>query len=530
MINWRNLTKFVGRNIATLGEVFGLPEMGISERVTGGALPEQTSPYITTQQGAYVSPLTQAKKPVTLPPLPTPAPPVRRLPERQVLGTGQQVPVAPATQAPAQELPAPVLAQQQTGQQISQSGQEAMQAIPQELLEPSPELQAAQQAVEQFPFEQYIQPVLDLYGEFEKTLRETTHPATLSGIETEREKVMRGIETTETGAYAKLGRQQEREEGRTALAIQGIKERKRSAVGEAQSQYDEIQQGMQSLYGGTTGTGKFAGELAYRSANRNIANIRGAAMLGIAQNQAALTNVIAEIVGARGNIETEAMRQVADINTWAQQQQKEARASMEEQLNRINLARAESEATKADKRLALLQDTRNFLAGLDTQSKQLQQQVFLGAQQQADKLEFMEAQANQDFQTALKTATMIPTPNVSVFTPQQALAAGQIPSTAQIISPTEGTGTAPRIRTEVITIGGKKKLINSDTGELIADLGEDIKGIETPSPAAMQRIMEMIAEGQLSPEYAEQLYGIKWEGETGSGGIINKILDWLKGS
>lgn len=479
------LRRATARNIATVGEIFGLPELGISERVAGAAT--QTKPFIQTVGGAYRKPVVGYTPISYTPYIPSPALPS---PMPVITGGGGGGQTLGATRAGGQPAPAVTAAPQPQlqdlginvlGEQIAQAeaGVAATRTAPSQAEGAQRQAEEAQRQMEAelAKYDQAYQRALEAIGGYETWLTQSYQPTQIGGIETQAAAGRGRIEAERERGLASYGRQRAGAERQLGLATQKIQEQERSAAAEARRQFAEIQQGMQALYGGTTGTGAFATELAGRSAMVNIANVRGAALTGIAENEAAFQNTVGEITGAENDIRSEAMRAINEIDASTMQQKKEIESEVLRQLTEINLKKGESEAAKSERRMAVLQNIRDYYANIETRQAELEMRELDKAQSYLNQLNMLradiEARANAQFQMQLREA-QIPTPMVSVYTPQQAIAAGQIPSTAQIITPpTATTKTGARVGTKgmLTTLGGRKVLIDPYTGEIIKDYG-----------------------------------------------------------
>lgn len=110
-----------------------------------------------------------------------------------------------------------------------------------------------------------------------------------------------------------------------------------TAADEARRQYSEIQQGIQSRYGGTTGTGAFAGEVAGAQTMKNIGNIRQT----LAQSITAIDNKKEELREV-GRIALE------DIKNNTQEQINQAKQRLENSLADIRRQKGELQGRKAE--------------------------------------------------------------------------------------------------------------------------------------------------------------------------------------
>jgi hypothetical protein len=159
----------------------------------------------------------------------------------------------------------------------------------------------------------------------------------------------------------------------------------RSAADEARRQYSEVQQGIQSRYGGTTGTGAFATELAGGQAIRSIANVHEAAGKAIAGLDDKLVQV-QEI----GRIALQ------DIENQARDQTAKAKSNLELALADIRNQKGQLLAHKAEMAANAMQHYQDTVNQVNANNTAFKQQLFM--QQQA---------AQQQLEAARSRATSI---------------------------------------------------------------------------------------------------------------------------
>jgi hypothetical protein len=163
------------------------------------------------------------------------------------------------------------------------------------------------------------------------------------------------------------------------------KQYEQSASDSARRQYSEIQQGLQSRYGGTTGTGAFASELAGTQTLRSMADIKTNA----ANAQAALSDKLLQVeeVGrtALAHIESDTADQVA-----------KAKSNLQLQLADIRNQKGQLMAHKAELAANAVQMYQQTVNQVNTANAQFKQQLYV--QQQA---------AQQTLQQSLQKATGI---------------------------------------------------------------------------------------------------------------------------
>lgn len=111
-------------------------------------------------------------------------------------------------------------------------------------------------------FDALIRPALDALSAYEPTLQ-NNYDTNVNNINSASQTQMAGNKANIDAQSATLN---QAKGSQTDLAT--------SAADEARRQYSEIQQGLQARYGGTSGTGAFAGELVGRQTQQNIGKIR----------------------------------------------------------------------------------------------------------------------------------------------------------------------------------------------------------------------------------------------------------------
>jgi len=143
-----------------------------------------------------------------------------------------------------------------------------------------------------------------------------------------------------------------------------------SAVAEARRQYGEIQQGIQGLYGGSTGTGAFATELAGRETLRNIGGVRQQ-----------VSNAITEIDDRLGQVREVVSMQIQDIESQAGVMKQRIKAGLDQSLAQIRSTRGELESRKAELAMQAMQNYQGLVAEINARNAQFKQQVAMQAQQ-----------------------------------------------------------------------------------------------------------------------------------------------------
>lgn len=121
-----------------------------------------------------------------------------------------------------------------------------------------------------------------------------------------------------------------------------------SAIDEARRQFSEIQQGLQARYGGTTGTGAFAGEIAGRETLQNVGNIRQ----GLAQAMQQIDDKLVQVkeIGRIGE---------QDIEQQTQERVRQAKENLNLQVADIRQRQGMLQAQKAQMTSEAIQNYQN---------------------------------------------------------------------------------------------------------------------------------------------------------------------------
>lgn len=142
-----------------------------------------------------------------------------------------------------------------------------------------------------------------------------------------------------------------------------------SAIDEARRQYSEIQQGLQSRYGGSTGTGRFASELSGRESLRNIANVRE----GLSQAMLEIDNKLQQVQEV-GRIAEQ------DITNQTESRIGEARRALDNQIADIRKQQGLLQAQKAQMAAESIQQYQNSVNQYKQQQQQFMQTLFMQQQ------------------------------------------------------------------------------------------------------------------------------------------------------
>lgn len=153
-----------------------------------------------------------------------------------------------------------------------------------------------------------------------------------------------------------------------------------SAADQARRQFSEIQQGLQAKFGGTTGTGAFAAELAGRETIGSISNITQ----GVTKALKDITDKKTELVEL-GRLAAE------DIDNSAAEQITQARQQLEATLGSIRSQRGQLQKRKAELAMTAMQSYQSLTADIEARNTGFKQQLFM--QQQAADQKLTDAQS-----------------------------------------------------------------------------------------------------------------------------------------
>lgn len=155
-----------------------------------------------------------------------------------------------------------------------------------------------------------------------------------------------------------------------------------SAADEARRQYSEIQQGLQSRYGGTTGTGMFAGELSGRETMRNIGNIREG-----------LTTAIGEIDNKLVQVKELGRLAEQDIQDKTNAMIVQARSQLNENIANIRRQQGELQSRKAELAMNAMQMYQQAVQEVQARNAAFKQQLYVQQQQAEQALAAKRSQA-----------------------------------------------------------------------------------------------------------------------------------------
>lgn len=228
------------------------------------------------------------------------------------------------------------------------------------------------------------------------------------------------------GAYDVMGREVEQGtqqrieglQGEQASRLQNFGEQRSEStaqtegvIDQARRQAAELLQGIQSRYGGTTGTGRFSSEILGSQATQNIA-----------QNQAALQNTLGKISQAENNLKTEVLRLVNQEQQNLETNKLKIRANLDQALADISKERGRLEGEKAQMRIDTLMQYQNVLSGVEQRNTQFKQQLYLQAQEAQQQIAQLKAKAQANYQKELQlTAPQLASwVEAGIITPEEA--------------------------------------------------------------------------------------------------------------
>lgn len=349
------------QNIATLGQVFGLPELNISEKIYKPATGTQTVPYVYgSAGGAYVDPQdpNSSTSPWTNPPTTTPVTPTGGG------GDSKLQQLAKTNRNPKEEAEYQALLQQ--AQQSSGPSEADLNSI--------------------------YQPGMDYLNSLEQNYR-NEQPGAESKIATGYNDALNTLQNNLSTQESSLSKQ----EGKVTAS-------KQSALAEARQLYNELAQKYGALFGSRSSAGPFATELLGRETQKQFGNIQTGAQ------------------SAYNDINTERQRLTDYTNQQrVMLDQKKNDAIFELQkaftngLSQIQSQRAVLEQQKASQRYDLLVQAREQAQQISAAEKAYQQQIdAFYTQQQAQLGQMATAQQVQGFTpTAFQPSQINTTPTQS---------------------------------------------------------------------------------------------------------------------
>lgn len=155
-----------------------------------------------------------------------------------------------------------------------------------------------------------------------------------------------------------------------------------SAADEARRQYAEIQQGLQSRYGGTTGTGAFATEIAGRQTLQNIGKIRQ----GLSEAMLQIDNKLQQVqeIGRIASV---------DIEDKAREQINQAKQQLDLSLADIRRQQGELQSRKAELAANAMQVYQQTVSNVNAQNASFKQNLYLSQVNAENQLKAAQQQA-----------------------------------------------------------------------------------------------------------------------------------------
>ncbi len=184
----------------------------------------------------------------------------------------------------------------------------------------------------------------------------------------------------------------EREAGTSRTRTSGVAE---SAVDEARRQFSELQQGLQARYGGTTGTGAFATELAGSQTLKNVGNIR-----------TALTGALTEIDNSLQRVRGTTQIALQDIEDKAIDERNLAKQRLDQTLTQIRSAKGELMSRKAELASQAMQFYQQQVQAVNERNAAFKQNIYLKQLEAEQKLQSARQSASKESQ-ALKDLNLV---------------------------------------------------------------------------------------------------------------------------
>ena len=148
--------------------------------------------------------------------------------------------------------------------------------------------------------------------------------------------------------------------------LKGHQTQTADALNQSRRSFSEINQGIQSKYGGTTGTGKFSSEIVGRMTMENIQKIRSG-----------LQTATTEIENRMSQVRTLGQIALDDIATKADDQKKQLKDSLDQMLQNIRMKKGELLASKANMVNDALKSYQDSVRQVETNNQAFKQQIYL---------------------------------------------------------------------------------------------------------------------------------------------------------
>lgn len=166
-----------------------------------------------------------------------------------------------------------------------------------------------------------------------------------------------------------------------------------SAISAARRQASQLMQGIQSLYGGTTGTGAFKSEILGSQAMQNISG-----------NQQALQGTLGKIYQAEEGVRSQVTNLLNTIDEQLTINKEKARNELQQALAQIASQKSELASSRAQMRMQALQNYQNLVADINARNTAFKQQLYLKAQQAQQQIDNFKNSTMQKFDPNLQAA------------------------------------------------------------------------------------------------------------------------------
>jgi len=154
--------------------------------------------------------------------------------------------------------------------------------------------------------------------------------------------------------------------GQIQRAGQTAGERTESAINEARRVGAELQQGIQSRFGGTTGTGAFSSEITGRETQRNIG-----------QQRQQFEQTMRDLTAAGQDLEREVATKIYQVDADTMNQKSQLERDLRTKLASIETDKGMLRADKAKTKLGALTDYKNLIAQIDASNASVKQNLFI---------------------------------------------------------------------------------------------------------------------------------------------------------
>lgn len=216
---------------------------------------------------------------------------------------------------------------------------------------------------------------------------------------------VQGINANKESLLSKNAQSVKDQQGQLTLAGQNQSKLSQSAADQARQQFAEIQQGIQSRYGGTTGTGAFASELAGRQTQQNIGTV----------NQG-LADALFQVDQKKQQVQAIGDAAVKDIENQTQAQLSSAKANLDTAIASIRNQQGMLQAQKAQMAAQAIQHYQDTVNQVNANNQSFKQQLYA---QQISVQQQLEAAAQRGSGIAGSFQATTPTVNdPNLFSPQ----------------------------------------------------------------------------------------------------------------